>query len=131
VLMGAFFLPGSLPKAAANCGANGHKAVWRSGSSVAVARPPLGWNGLSFKDGAAVKAVIHDWQALGERSGAFFYAPIDGDLIRRTNTDLIATTRPGALVLTVNSADGSLRRQWVSGENINRAGTVCLSREAG
>lgn len=131
VLMGAFSLAGSLPKAAANCGTNGHKAVWRAGSSVAVSLPPLGWNGLSFQDGAAVKAVIHDWQAVAESSGAFFYAPIDGNLIRKTNTDLIAKTRPGALLLMVDSADGSLRRRWISDENINRDGTLCLSREAG
>jgi hypothetical protein len=130
VLVGAFSLAGSLPKAVAYCGAAGHKAIWRAGSSVAVSRPSLGWNGLSFRGGAAVKAAIHGWQAIAERSGAFFYAPIDGDMIRRANTDLIAAIVPGALVLTVDLVSGALRRQWVAGEKINHDGTLCLNDEA-
>ena len=94
VLVGTFILAGTLPIAATNCLANGQKAVWRPGSSVAVSLP--GWNGLSFQDGLAVKLAIEDWRSVAESSGAFFYAPIDGDLIRRTNRDLIAATDPGA-----------------------------------
>ncbi|MGB0554512.1 MAG: hypothetical protein ACPGQV_18400 [Alphaproteobacteria bacterium] len=131
VLVGAYPLAGSLPKAAVNCGAAGHKAIWRAGSSVAVSRPSLGWRGLSFLDGAAVKTTIQDWQTIAEGSGAFFYAPIDADLIRRTNDDLIAVPGPGALVLAVDAADGSLRREWISDEKINRDGTFCLSDKAG
>ena len=73
----------------------------------------------------------HDWQMVAERSGAFFYAPIDGDMIRRANTDLLAATEPGALVLMVDSVNDALRRQWIAGEKINRDGTLCLNDEAG
>jgi hypothetical protein len=130
-LVGVFSLAGSVPKVAAKCGENGHRVIWRAGSSVAMSRPSLGWNGLSFRDSAAVTAVIHDWQMVAERSGAFFYAPIDGDMIRRANTDLLAATEPGALVLMVDSVNGALRRQWIAGGKINRDGTLCLNDEAG
>jgi hypothetical protein len=60
-----------------------------------------------------------------------FYAAIEGDFIQTTNTDLIAATRLGAVVLAVDSADGSLRKQWILDEKVNRNGTLCLSDEAG
>jgi hypothetical protein len=126
-----FSMAGSLPKAVAYCGVAGHKANWRAGSSVAVSLPSLGWNGLSFRGGAAVKAEVHGWQTVAERSGVFFYAAIDGDFIQTTNTDLIAATRLGALVLAVDSADGSLRKQWILDKKVNRNGKLCLSDEAG
>ena len=129
VLVGAFILAGSLPVAATNCVANGHKAIWRPGSSVAVSL--TGWNGLSFQDGPAVKVAIEDWKSVAEKSGTFFYAPIDGDLIQRTNRDLIVATDPGALLLTVDLANGTLHQQWILGEKINPNGTLCLSDRPG
>ena len=84
-----------------------------------------GRTGRAGRKGTSVLIVPHNRRKRTER--LFYDAPIDADLIRRTNDDLIAVPGPGALVLAVDAADGSLRREWISDEKINRDGTFCLS----
>ncbi|MDA0240216.1 MAG: hypothetical protein O3A84_09350 [Proteobacteria bacterium] len=127
---GTFVLPNSFVFDTEKCRTGGSKALWRSGSSVAVLMSPAGRNGLAFRDSTAVETTIREWQSVADRNGWFFYAPIDVDLIRNANIPLSTITEPGALAIVMKLTDGSLARQWISPGNLDRAGIACLPKNS-